>query len=68
MDFGVDAITKTDSEKHVFEVQVYFDDLDPEAVRVEFYVNGVNGAAPERLEMRRGRQLWWVQHAATPIV
>jgi len=44
-------------EQHVFEVQVYLDDLDPEAVRVELYANGVNGTAPERVEMKRVRQL-----------
>jgi len=48
---------ETDGEQHVFEVQVYLDDLDPEAVRVELYANGVNGAAPERVEMKRVRQL-----------
>ena len=48
---------QTDGEQHVFEVQMYLDDLDPEAVRVELYANGVNGAAPERVEMERVRQL-----------
>jgi len=47
----------TDAEQHVFEVQVYLDDLDPEGVRVELYANGVNGTAPERVEMQRVRQL-----------
>jgi starch phosphorylase len=32
---------ETADEQHVFEVQVYLDDLDPEAVRVELYANGV---------------------------
>jgi len=45
------------AEKHVFEAQVYLDDLDPEAVRVELYANGANGSAPERVEMARVRQL-----------
>jgi starch phosphorylase len=48
---------ETDGEHHVFEVQVYLDDLDPEAVRVELYANGADGGAPERLEMKRVRQL-----------
>ena len=48
---------ETDSEQHSFEAQVYLDDLDPEAVRVELYANGVAGAAPERVEMQRVRQL-----------
>jgi len=48
---------ETDGEQHVFEIQMYLDDLDPEAVRVELYTNGFNGAAPERVEMKRVRQL-----------
>jgi starch phosphorylase len=48
---------ETDGEQHVFEVQAYLDDLDPEAVRVELYANGVNGSAPELVEMKRVRQL-----------
>jgi len=48
---------ETRGEQHVFEVQMYLDDLDPEAVRVELYANGVNGIAPERVEMKRVRQL-----------
>jgi starch phosphorylase len=47
----------TDGKQHVFEVQAYLDDLDPETVRVELYANGINGAAPERVEMKRVRQL-----------
>jgi starch phosphorylase len=48
---------ETDAGQHVFEVQVYLDELDPEAVRVELYANGVNGSAPERVAMQRVRQL-----------
>lgn len=48
---------ETDGERHLFEVQIYLDDLDPEAVRVELYANGVDGSAPERVEMKRVRQL-----------
>lgn len=48
---------ETDSEQHGFEAQVYLDDLDPEAVRVELYANGVDGALPVRVEMQRVRQL-----------
>jgi len=46
-----------EDDQHVFEVQVYLDDLDPDAVQVELYANGINDAAPERLEMARLRQL-----------
>jgi len=48
---------ETDAGQHVFEVQVYLDELDTEAVRVELYANGVNGSAPERVAMQRVRQL-----------
>ncbi len=48
---------ESDGEQHVFEVQIYLDDLDPEAVRVELYADGVDGSAPERVEMQRVRQL-----------
>jgi starch phosphorylase len=47
---------KTRDEQHVFEVQVYLNDLDPKAVRVELYADGVMGSAPVRQEMRRVRQ------------
>jgi starch phosphorylase len=48
---------ETDGERCVFEVQMYLDDLDPEAVRVELYANGADGSAAERVEMQRVRQL-----------
>lgn len=54
--FGGVKVT-TAGEQHVFEVQVYLDDLDPEAVRVELYADAVNGDSPHRQEMSRVRQL-----------
>jgi starch phosphorylase len=48
---------ETRGEQHVFEVQVYLNDLDPKAVRVELYADGVMGSAPVRQEMKRVRQL-----------
>ncbi|MDR3392525.1 MAG: alpha-glucan family phosphorylase [Sulfuriferula sp.] len=48
---------ESDGERHVFEVQMYLDGLDPEAVRVELYANSVDGAEPECIEMQRLRQL-----------
>jgi len=48
---------ETKGEQHVFEVQVYLDDLDPKAVRVELYADGVNSAPPFRQEMKCVRQL-----------
>ncbi len=43
--------------QHVFEVQVCLNDLDPKAVRVELYADGVNGGDPVLHEMKRVRQL-----------
>jgi starch phosphorylase len=48
---------QTDGAQHVFAVQVYLDDLDPQAARLELYANGVNGSAPVRQEMQRLRPL-----------
>jgi glycogen phosphorylase len=48
---------ESDGDWHVFEVQVYFNDLDPNAVRVELYADGVNGGGPLRQGMRQVRQL-----------
>lgn len=48
---------ETDDEQHVFEIQVYLDDVDPEAVRVELYAGGANGDSPLRRAMSRVAQL-----------
>jgi starch phosphorylase len=50
--FG-DVKLETEGEQHVCEVQLYLDDLDPDAVRVELYAEGVMGGAPVRQEMKR---------------
>jgi starch phosphorylase len=48
---------ETKEEQHVFDVQVYLNDLDPKAVQVELYADGVNGSSPVRQEMKPVRQL-----------
>jgi starch phosphorylase len=48
---------ETRGDQHVFEVQVYLADLEPKAVRVELYANGINGGAPVRQEMKCVRPL-----------
>jgi starch phosphorylase len=48
---------ETDGDQRVFEVQVYLNDLDPNAARVELYADDVNGGAPVRQEMERVREL-----------
>ena len=59
--FG-DVKVETYGEQHVFEVQVYLNGLDPNAVRVELYADGLNGGASVRQEMTRGRQLTGAAH------
>jgi glycogen phosphorylase len=48
---------ETVGEQYVLEVPVYLGDLDPNAVRVELYADGINGDGPVRQEMKRVRQL-----------
>jgi starch phosphorylase len=48
---------ETRDGQHVFEVQVYLDDLDAAAVRVELYADPVKGDCPIRQEMQRGHEL-----------
>jgi starch phosphorylase len=48
---------ETNEQHHIFEVEVYLDDIDTNAVRVEIYADGINGGSPVRQEMKQGRQL-----------
>ena len=48
---------ETCGEEQVFEVQVWLNNLDPNAVRVELYADGASRGAPVRQEMTRVRQL-----------
>ena len=43
-------------EQQLFEVQVFLNGLDPKAVRVELYADGVKDGAPVRQEMKLERQ------------
>ena len=54
--FG-DVEEQTNAAQHIFEAEVYLNGLDPNAVRVELYANGINGSSPIRQEMTRVRQL-----------
>ncbi len=45
------------NEQYLFQVQLFLDDLDPEAVSVELYAEGKDGAAPVRISMERGEGL-----------
>ncbi|MGC1678473.1 MAG: alpha-glucan family phosphorylase [Candidatus Binataceae bacterium] len=62
---------ETSSGQHQFHVQVYLDELDPDAIDVELYADGSNGNAPVRLKMARRDQLvgatkGWIYTAQTP--
>ena len=48
---------ESNGTQHVFEVEVYLDDLDPDAVRVELYADGIGDEEPVRQEMRCVRPL-----------
>jgi starch phosphorylase len=48
---------ETNADHHVFEVEIFLNDLDPNAVRVELYADGTNGGARMRQEMICVRQL-----------
>jgi starch phosphorylase len=54
--FGHVGVT-TDREQHLFEVEVDLGKLDPEAVRIELYANGLGDAKSLRQTMRRVRGL-----------
>jgi starch phosphorylase len=54
--FGEVKVEKRDGQ-HLFEVQVFLNSLDPSAMRVELFANGVRGEAPSRLEMKLSSRL-----------
>ncbi|MGR9014404.1 MAG: alpha-glucan family phosphorylase [Gammaproteobacteria bacterium] len=43
---------ETDGEQHLFEAKVYLDDLNPEAVRIELYADGIDDKSPVRVNMK----------------
>jgi len=51
-----DMNIQTNAAQHIFEVNSYLNYLDPKAVRVERYVCGLMGSAPERQYMKSLRQ------------
>jgi starch phosphorylase len=68
--FG-DLRVETNADHHAFEVEISLNDLDPNAVRVELYADGINGGDPVREEMKYTRPLpdvsrRCVYHATVP--
>ena len=49
--FGEVKVETRDGQ-HAFEIQVFLNGLDANAVRVELYADGIGGGDPERLEMK----------------
>jgi starch phosphorylase len=52
--FG-DLRVETNAGHHVFEVEIFLNDLDPNAARVELYADGIGGGDPVRVEMKCAR-------------
>jgi glycogen phosphorylase len=50
--FGEIKLNTTGS-KHHFEVQLHFNNLDPDAVKVELFANGLNGTNPVIIKMEQ---------------
>jgi starch phosphorylase len=48
---------ETRDGQHFFEIQVFLNDLDPNAVRVELYADGIAGGSLQRQEMKSVSQL-----------
>jgi starch phosphorylase len=49
--------SETRGEQHVFEAELFLSGLDPQAVLVELYADGVSGGIPVRQEMKQVRPL-----------
>lgn len=54
--FG-DVRVSAGGDQHRFEVDVFLHDLDPNAVQIELYADGLDGSGPVRREMKRMREL-----------
>jgi glycogen phosphorylase len=54
--FGELEVTTRDAQ-HLFELRVHIDELDPEAVRIELFADGLDGGRPERHIMKRIRRV-----------
>jgi starch phosphorylase len=48
---------ETNADHHVFEVELFLNDLDPNAVRVEIYAGGIDGGDPVRVGMKCAQPL-----------
>ncbi len=46
---------ETNADAHMFEIEIFLDDLDPNVVRVELYADGMSGEHPVRVKMKCAR-------------
>ncbi len=60
--FGALRVETTEGQ-HIFDVQVYLDELDRDAIRVELYAEPVDEGEPVRREMARGEPLVGAENA-----
>ncbi len=51
------ATVEREGDQYAFQVQVFLDDLDPEAVRAELYAESQNSGAPVTVPLIRGEHL-----------
>ncbi len=54
--FG-DLRVESNGDRHVFEVEIFLNDLGKNAVRIELYADGIDGGDPVRQEMKWARLL-----------
>jgi starch phosphorylase len=50
--FGEIKVATNKKQQHIFEVNVFLNDIDQNAVRVELYADGINGGSPILQEMK----------------
>src|SRR5664279_1385740 len=50
--FGEIKVATNKKQQHIFEVNVFLNDIDQNAVRVELYADGINGGSPVLQEMK----------------
>lgn len=48
---------ETNGDQHTFEVQVYLNDLYPDAVKVELFIDAYNGSSSKKYELPRIKQI-----------
>ena len=48
---------ETNADQYMFEVELFLNHLDPNAVRVEIYADGIDGGDPVRVEMKYAQTL-----------